>query len=450
MKWSKFSVGLFALAPLAALLAPAAPARLPQGLSSEPILFPVATSEPRMRQINVRELGARGDGVTDDSAAVQRAIDAAETDMTIHFPTGIYPVANLRVVNRNGLIFSGDGRRSVIKQKAGAQRIATFDGSSDIVITQLGFDANGIRAYGGVVFYAAQRIRLDHNWFWDSAPKRVEGTDRYAFVFAKGKVPSQDVQIVNNQIDDLQLEVNHSRRVVISGNEVNRAVKTAGIGIFTVGNDAVAEQYQIINNRVVDPLGAGISVGIDPPTDRNCRFARIVIGNNQVIRSRTTGYGIRIGTPDSSKPSGGNLFEDLKIVNNQMRVETTAPAPAQIIFANSSAAAGIIFKKMAITGNTLESQAKAGRVFAIDLKRVQDSLVAENVIKGFANGVALGGLLQGNELRDNVVQASGIAYAVEDSLGNNRSANNRVIGQPRQRWKTSALQPSDVMQNGAE
>ena len=446
MKQSRFKTALVALALPSIVLTPAALARMRQGFSPEPGLLHLTAAEPKIRIVNVRELGARGDGVADDSAAIQMAIDAAGKNATIKFPAGVYLVSNLRVKGRSGLVFTGEGRRSVLKQKAGAERIATFEGSSDIVITQLGFDANGIKSYGGLAFYAAKRVRIENNWFWDGAPKPVESTDRYSVVFGKGPAPSQDVQIVNNVIDDLQLEVNHARRVVIEGNVVHRAVKTAGIGIFTVGDNAVAEDYQIVNNRIIDPLGAGISVGIDPPTDRHCRFARITIANNQVIRTNTAGYGVRIGTPDNSKRTDGNVFEDVEIKNNRFRIEATAPAPAQTIFANNSATAGILFKKISITGNTLENEGKKGKEFAIDLRRLQNSLVADNVINGFTNGVALGGALLANELRDNVVQASGIAFAVEDSLGGNRAVNNRIVGQPRQSWRISALQPSDAVE----
>jgi hypothetical protein len=227
---------------------------------------------------------------------------------------------------------------------------------------------------------------------------------------------------------------------------VSRAVKTAGIGIFTVGDNAIAEDYRIVNNRVIDPLGAGISVGIDPPTDRHCQFVRITIANNQVIRTNTTGYGVRIGTPDNSKPSDGNLFEELEIKNNRFRNEATAPVPLQTIFANTSATAAILFKNIAITGNTLENEGQNGKEFAIDLRRLQNSLIADNRVKGFTNGIALGGALLSNEVRNNVVEASGIAFAVEDSLGGNRAMNNRIVGKPRQNWKVSALQPSDSLE----
>lgn len=43
---------------------------------------------------NVRDFGAVGDGVTDDTAAIQAAIDAAAAtdDPVIQFPEGVYRV----------------------------------------------------------------------------------------------------------------------------------------------------------------------------------------------------------------------------------------------------------------------------------------------------------------------------------------------------------------------
>ncbi|PNB43993.1 hypothetical protein C1X73_35970, partial [Pseudomonas sp. FW305-130] len=40
---------------------------------------------------NVRDLGARGDAMTDDTAALQRAID---TQRVLYFPVGFYRVTN--------------------------------------------------------------------------------------------------------------------------------------------------------------------------------------------------------------------------------------------------------------------------------------------------------------------------------------------------------------------
>jgi hypothetical protein len=398
------------------------------------------------RVINVREFGARGDGVADDTAAIQGAINAAAAGATIYFPAGIFNVSNFVVKNRQGLSFVGEGQQSVIKQKTGAARIATVEASRDIVISNLAFDANGIVSYGGVVFYAAKGVRIENNTFFDSASKPIGNTDRYSFVFARGSEPSQDVKIINNVIDDLQLEVNHSQRVLIDRNTVKRAIATAGIGIFTVEDKAIAEDYQITNNIVIDPVGVGFSVGIDPPTDSHCVFRRITIADNQVIRTKTAGYAVRIGTPNNSIKTTGNVFENLVIKNNRLHIEATAPQQAQMIFANTSATAGILFNGLTVSGNKFENDRPGGKGYAIDLRRIQKSVVADNTVKGVTSGISLSGELLSNEVRNNVVEASEVAYRLEGSLGGNRAANNRIVGKPKQGWMSSNLQASDAVE----
>lgn len=43
--------------------------------------------------LDVKTFGARGDGVTDDTAAIQRAVDAAPAGGTVHVPDGVYRVS---------------------------------------------------------------------------------------------------------------------------------------------------------------------------------------------------------------------------------------------------------------------------------------------------------------------------------------------------------------------
>jgi hypothetical protein len=289
-------------------------------------------------------------------------------------------------------------------------------------------------------------VRIENNTFFDSAAKPIGNTDRYSFVFARGLEPSQDIKIVNNAIDDLQLEVNHSQRVLIDRNTIKRAIATAGIGIFTVGDKAIAEDYQITNNTLIDPPGAGFSVGIDPPTDNHCIFRRITIADNQITRTKTAGYGIRVGTPDSSKKTTGNVFENIEIKNNRIRIESGAPPQLQLIISNATATAGILFNGLIVSGNKIENEGPGGKGYAIDLRRIQKSRVADNTVKGVTSGISLSGELLSNELRNNSVEASDVAYRLEGSMGGNMAANNRIVGKPRQGWKLSALQTSDSVQ----
>lgn len=60
------------------------------------------------RAINVKWFGAKGDGVTDDTAAIQAAINAAQG--IVYFPPGIYVISQTIVLPQQNLIIQGAGR----------------------------------------------------------------------------------------------------------------------------------------------------------------------------------------------------------------------------------------------------------------------------------------------------------------------------------------------------
>jgi hypothetical protein len=72
--------------------------------------------------INVKDYGACGDGSTDDTAAVQQAIDAAaERQETVYLPAGIYPVSGLRIHDYTGI--KGDAGWSYLKPGGSVLRL---------------------------------------------------------------------------------------------------------------------------------------------------------------------------------------------------------------------------------------------------------------------------------------------------------------------------------------
>ena len=65
--------------------------------------------------INVRDYGAQGDGTTDDSAAIQAAVNALPAGGgAVYFPKGIYLVSSTTYVTSNTRLF-GDGAASLFK-----------------------------------------------------------------------------------------------------------------------------------------------------------------------------------------------------------------------------------------------------------------------------------------------------------------------------------------------
>lgn len=74
--------------------------------------------------INVIDYGAKGDGVTDDTLAIQSAVDAAENGGLIVIPRGTYKVRTIKV-RKHGTTITGEARWGT--------RIARFDGNEPLI-----------------------------------------------------------------------------------------------------------------------------------------------------------------------------------------------------------------------------------------------------------------------------------------------------------------------------
>jgi polygalacturonase len=85
--------------------------------------------------------GAKGDGTTDDSKAIQRAIDAAKG--TLFFPPGAYLIRKGLVVNSDNIVLMGSGKNTAsIIVSACNENILTINGFQNSV-NGLAIDGNG-------------------------------------------------------------------------------------------------------------------------------------------------------------------------------------------------------------------------------------------------------------------------------------------------------------------
>ncbi|MHC4406213.1 MAG: glycosyl hydrolase family 28-related protein, partial [Planctomycetota bacterium] len=86
--------------------------------ATNPRTLPILDWEPRSDWISVKAHGAAGDGKTDDTVAIQTALNAIKRGVTIYFPAGVYRVTRTLVVaspNEKalyGVLIIGHGRET--------------------------------------------------------------------------------------------------------------------------------------------------------------------------------------------------------------------------------------------------------------------------------------------------------------------------------------------------
>lgn len=113
-------------------------------------------TEVRTLTFNVKHYGATGNGTTNDSAAIQAAIDAAEAAAggTVYFPPGTYKITSGLTVEAAGVRLVGAGRMaSVISSSlsAGGKMLTLGDGTNvltHIEVRDLGFTGSANANYG--------------------------------------------------------------------------------------------------------------------------------------------------------------------------------------------------------------------------------------------------------------------------------------------------------------
>jgi hypothetical protein len=384
--------------------------------------------------INMKGAGAKGDGVTDDSAAIQAAIDAAPDNTKFYFPAGTYRLHNIDITNRSQLQFEGDGKSTILQwlgMPSSWTRIMTFTGVTDLVIQNLAWDNKAIPTYGGVGFYDVKRVHIQNTHFFDSDPQPGQASDRYSYVFGYGSTPSEDVQIFDNVIQQLTLEVDHSRRVEIKRNTIKGETHAAGIGLYTIGDGAVLEDYIIEGNLIIEPMlnPAAIAVHLDPPQTNDGTIRRIQILNNTIIRKTSSRLGISLGTTYVYAMTTGNIFEDITVQGNILWTKSSAPPQSEFIRAMSNE--NFVFNRLTVKDNIILSNGlqEPASDAAFQVRYSKSSLISGNTLRGVVNGLAIIGT-QGTNITANTAEAAGYAYAYTHSSGNNTLQHNYYLGNP--------------------
>lgn len=309
--------------------------------------------------VNVKNFGATGDGTTDDTAAIQAAIDAVEVSGGIvFFPSGSYLISAFLTVQAPDVVLRGaGGRLSTIKlaDTTDTNLVELNHLADRCIVEHLAFDGNKANNTLGTALWlnapAASSVLSDvifrNCTIFDCSERAIHsgeggttnldvenllvenciisGTEAHA-IFLNWHTPN--ARIINNHIKDTSLATangiwagNGADNLIIAGNRIEN---TGDMGIEVTEPTTAADRALIQGNQIFNAGNIGISLGatdnavcdgnvIDGAVSAGIEAAAAnlsITGN--VVRNVTgaTGRPISISNTGNSCVITGNTFED--------------------------------------------------------------------------------------------------------------------------------------------
>jgi parallel beta-helix repeat protein len=381
--------------------------------------------------VSVKDFGATGDGVTDDTTTIQAAIDSGATD--IYFPEGTYIITALTVTS--GIRLYGVGKLEK----------TSVTGTNMISITSDDVEIDGLTFNGASVDTLIPTTNTLDNAI------QVEGSST--------PTEYKNIKILNcniNGVAGFGIRIDYATNVQLQNNTISYC-GYAGILCTSISKS-------IINNNIISYIDSaagavnwyGISVTRDPTltTTNSARSTDCIITNNVVSYvSQWTGIDIHAGLRiivdsnqisyckngayaqyDSSSATYKQPCENIVFSNNIIQGNVTAATSALGIA--SLGLAGMSNLDISIIGNQVINggglSVSYGGIFIFETK---NCLVSNNISKnswraGFSiNGACDNVVIENNEI--NGVQPDGTGsstyygYVVGTTMTNVVIQNNR-------------------------
>ena len=283
------------------------------GKANSADLAPVATTgdygdllnAPASLLYDVKKYGAVGDGVVDDTNAIQSAIDAAQGGGIVFIPVGMYivnPSVSLHLTT--GVVLSGAGRKSVLKVKdnsAVLNNIVKVENADRVVIKDLSIDGNranqdvsdAVAVHYGVYVAASNNCRVENVYVYDTTGVGIHVYDSVGTIVT-------DCESSGHRYHGFECE--QATSCIFSS---NRGHDNSRHGIFISpgevgGTGAIGN---VIDGNSFDNNGSyGIALGIDAQGISIGLTRDNAITNNSVIENGE--YGISIFRVDDTLVSG--------------------------------------------------------------------------------------------------------------------------------------------------
>lgn len=325
----------------------------------------IATTQRLLNQravLNVMDFGAVGDGVTNDAAAIQAAVDAANAmgGGTVEFPDGKTFMYTSAIAMKQGVNVVGRGYGSVLAPTACSAftfgfttgfgnsvidnlRIEASTGTSQIGIYQAGTLNNADELYGitisnclirgfniAIKFRTVRNVSIFNNWIQDcnsgihligqclvinifgnkmvyasgsgSGTQYAIYTDSFNYTSGTGIVRPETVCVQRNVIYGYTNGIAFTG--VVFGTSRDNDIQATGIGIsFSTASAPIT-----IDSNYIQIAGASATIGINGVAQASALDTGVVIINNHINAvSTTAGTSIGIKLGDVSNGNQDNV-----------------------------------------------------------------------------------------------------------------------------------------------
>lgn len=257
---------------------------------------------PLWASVNVKEYGAHGDGVTNDTAALNNAFSTAcASSDDVYIPSGIYLTDSLANLVGCGITFYGDGKNSSILKLRSvvAPSIWRLTGGPGKVLTvqDLALDGGHLPGAGiSIEQYQTVIIRriASHDFGMPGYALGHKNSYDGAYIRNVESVRITDSQFVGNERAGIELQAVHNSTVSNSVMSAN-----GGMGGVSEQNFEGPLDGPLVAQWLDNTLEANGSGGIDVETDPKLPPAQGILLGNHVVDCGNdrwdAGWGLVIG-----------------------------------------------------------------------------------------------------------------------------------------------------------
>jgi Pectate lyase superfamily protein len=325
--------------------------------------------------------GAVADDDQDDTRAIRDAVNTANNagGGVVQLPPGVLHVDRLplthqaghrgapalekplRGVTLQGMGAGGPQATTLVRRRLGSpdeNRVLRLVDAQDVTLRDLAVNMNRLERFGGIVVRACRRCTFERLHLYDATPFPYDPQDdRYALVFGFGGAVHEDLTLRHLRVEDLQVEVDNARRVLIEDNWFIRGDFTAALGAFGLYGGGVFEDAVIARNRFVNAARQALTLQTHPPGNPTV-FRTILVEDNVFVYDPTVrqapGVAVRVGMHDTSVAIPGCVFADIAVQGNQIYLAPGVPhRDGPLLLGNVSDRSGWRWEGLTVRDNTL-------------------------------------------------------------------------------------------------